>query len=36
MNTTPFILYFTGLSNSGKTSLSKLLFNSKKTHKKNH
>ena len=35
MNTTPFILYFTGLSNSGKTSLSKLLFNLlKKTHKK--
>lgn len=35
MNTTPFILYFTGLSNSGKTTLSKLLYSLlKKSYKK--
>lgn len=27
MSTTPFILFFTGLSNSGKTTLTKLLYN---------
>ena len=35
MSATPFILFFTGLSNAGKSTLSKLLFNHlKKTHKK--